>query len=74
MDDFILNIITSISYILPIVITGTSTYSLSYVVFKRKLKAIREAIDTLDDALEDDKLNREEFREILNKFKVIIYK
>lgn len=74
MDDFILNIITSISYILPIVITGTSTYSLCYVVFKRKLKAIREAIDTLDDALEDDKLNREEFREILNKFKVIIYK
>ncbi len=74
MDDFILNIITSVSYILPIVITGTSSYSLCYVIFKRKLKAIREAIDTLDNALEDDKLSREEIKEILNKFKAIIYK
>lgn len=74
MSDLVSIIITSISSLLPVVITSASTYSLCYMLFKRKLKAVREAIDTLDDALQDDKISEEEFREIWSKLKAIIYK
>ena len=36
---------------------------------KTKLTAIREFIDTLDDALKDDKVTEEEYRQLWEKFK-----
>jgi uncharacterized membrane protein len=68
----IISVISSILSLLPLVITSASTYSVCYILFKRKLKEVREAIDVLDDALQDDKISEEEFREIWNKFKAII--
>jgi len=40
--------------------------------FKAKLKAIREFIDELDDALYDDKISEEEYRKLWEKFKKIV--
>jgi uncharacterized membrane protein len=68
----IISVISSILSWLPLVITSVSTYSVCYILFKRKLKEVREAIDVLDDALQDDKISEEEFREIWSKFKAII--
>jgi len=68
----IISVISSILSWLPLVITSASTYSVCYILFKRKLKEVREAIDALDDALQDDKISEEEFRVIWNKFKAII--
>jgi uncharacterized membrane protein len=68
----IISVISSILSLLPLVITSVSTYSVCYILFKRKLKEVREAIDVLDDALQDDKISEEEFRVIWNKFKAII--
>lgn len=68
----IISVISSILSWLPLVITSASTYSVCYILFKRKLKEVREAIDVLDDALQDDKISEEEFREIWSKFKAII--
>jgi|GEM_PF-1204403 hypothetical protein len=70
----IISVISSILSLLPIVITSASTYSVCYILFKRKLKEVREAIDALDDALQDDKISEEEFKEIWSKFKAIVYK
>jgi hypothetical protein len=68
----IISVISSILSWLPLVIASASTYSVCYILFKRKLKEVREAIDALDDALQDDKISEEEFREIWDKFKAII--
>ena len=70
----IISVISSILSLLPIVITSASTYSVCYILFKRKLKEVREAIDALDDALQDDKISEEAFNEIWSKFKAIVYK
>ncbi len=72
--DIISSVISSILSLLPLVITSASTYSVCYILFKRKLKEVREAIDALDDALQDDKISEEEFRKIWSKFKAIIIK
>ena len=37
--------------------------------FKTKLAALRDFIDTLDDALKDDKVTEEEYRQLWEKFK-----
>jgi hypothetical protein len=55
------------------VITVVATFFLALSVFKRKLRAIREAIDTLDDALYDNKITEDEYRAIWEKFKKIVY-
>lgn len=43
-----------------------------YIRFKRKLKAFREFIDLLDDALYDDRITEEEYRALWDKFKRLI--
>ena len=40
--------------------------------FKTKLKAVREFVDTLDDALYDNSVSEEEYRALFEKFKKII--
>lgn len=41
--------------------------------FKRKIKALREFIVELDEAIKDDKVTEEEFRRIWQRFKDLIY-
>jgi uncharacterized ion transporter superfamily protein YfcC len=58
--------------IINTVITAVATFFLTWGVFKRKLHTIREAIDTLDDALYDNKITEDEFRAIWEKSKKIV--
>jgi hypothetical protein len=62
-----------IQQILTIAAGSAITYSTCYVIFKRKISAIRDALDTLDDALKDDRISEEEFNKLWQKFKMIIY-
>jgi hypothetical protein len=59
--------------ILNTALTAVATFFFAWGIFKRKLRTIREAIDTLDDALYDDKITEDEYRAIWEKFKKIIY-
>jgi len=68
-----MDLIGLIQQILPIVMGSAITYSTCYIIFKRKISAIRDALDTLDDALKDDKISEEEFNKLWQKFKMIIY-
>jgi oligoendopeptidase F len=43
-----------------------------WIRFKAKLTAVREFIDTLDDALKDDKVTEEEYRQLWEKFKKLV--
>ena len=45
-----------------------------YVVFKYRLRAIRKFIDSVDDALYDDKVSELEFRAIWANGKAVIAK
>jgi hypothetical protein len=66
--------IETISIIITAIISVLATFFTQYVLFKRKLHTIREFIDTLDDALKDDTVTEQEYRELWEKFKTIFSK
>ncbi|MEM4321094.1 MAG: hypothetical protein QW475_04565 [Candidatus Nitrosocaldus sp.] len=55
-----------------IISTAVAASFVYYIRFKRKLKAFREFIDLLDDALYDDRITEEEYRALWDKFKRLI--
>jgi hypothetical protein len=63
--------IETISIIITAIISILATFFTQYVLFKRKLRAVREFIDKLDDALYDDRITEEEYRTLWEKFKAI---
>ena len=57
------------------IITTFSGFSLkNWINVKTKISQIRILIDSLDDALHDDKVSSEEFTEIFSNFKETIKK
>lgn len=61
-----------ITYVIGIVIAAGGVALAKYVYFKRKLHVIRELIDELDNALYDDKITEEEYRQLWQRFKALI--
>ena len=61
-----------INAIVAIIIAAGGSSLATYIVFKHKLRAFRELIDELDDALYDNKVTEEEFRRLWEKFKALI--
>ena len=53
-------------------VIGLVSAKVYYRKFKKKLHEIRECIDAIDNALEDDKITKEEVKQIVNKCKEII--
>ncbi|MEM2101324.1 MAG: hypothetical protein QXS98_05265 [Candidatus Nitrosocaldus sp.] len=60
---------TLLTYISPIIGGVVGIYS--YYTFKRRLHTVRQFIDTLDDALYDDRISEEEFRSLWSRFKAM---
>jgi Na+/H+ antiporter NhaB len=66
--------IETISIVITAVVSVLATFFTQYALFKRKLRAVREFVDTLDDALQDDKVTEQEYRELWEKFKALFNK
>jgi cell shape-determining protein MreC len=66
--------IETISIVITAVVSVLATFFTTWGVFKRKLHTVREFVDTLDDALQDDKVTEQEYRELWEKFKAIFNK
>jgi cell shape-determining protein MreC len=66
--------IETISIVITAVVSVLATFFTQYALFKRKLHTIREFVDTLDDALQDDKVTEQEYRELWEKFKALFNK
>ncbi|MFN4337389.1 MAG: hypothetical protein ACK4FV_07460 [Candidatus Nitrosocaldus sp.] len=64
-------LLSSLTYILP-TLAGGVIGIYSYYAFKKRLHAVRQFLDALDDALYDDKISEEEFRTLWSKFKQMI--
>jgi hypothetical protein len=60
---------TLLTYISPIIGGVVGIYS--YYAFKRRLHVVRQFIDTLDDALYDDRISEDEFRSLWSRFKAM---
>ncbi len=48
--------------IIALIIFLAGSYGSYYLVFKKKLSEFRACIESVDDALKDDKVSEEEFR------------
>jgi hypothetical protein len=62
----------TISLVITAIISILATFFTQYILFKRKLRAVREFIDKLDDALYDDRITEDEYKELWEKFKAIL--
>jgi hypothetical protein len=61
--------------VVGVIVTAAVTLLASWrywIRFKTKLTAIREFIDTLDDALKDDKVTNSEYEELWERFKKLV--
>ena len=54
------------------VVGGITASAVAWAKFKTKFSEIRKFIDTLDDALYDNKVTEKEYQEIWESFKAII--
>lgn len=61
--------ISTIASLLLTFILGLGGYR---IIAKRKIKEIRKLIESVDNALYDDKISEDEFRDIFRRFKVLI--
>lgn len=67
---------TNLDFLFPIagiissVILGA--FSLKWIVAKRKISLIRKLIVRVDDALQDDKISEQEFRDIFSDFMELV--
>lgn len=66
-----MEIVEIIKIAIPIAIGFGGAY---YLIFKKKLNALREFIDHLDDAVTDDKVTEEEFQKLWSSFKHLVGK
>lgn len=62
------------AYITGILVTaGATLLTVRYTRLKSKIKDIRAAVDSVDNALTDDKVTEEEFREIYAGFRNVLF-
>jgi hypothetical protein len=62
------------AYIAGILVTaGATLVTVRYTRLKSKIKDIRAAVDAVDNALTDDKVTEEEFREIYAGFRNVLF-
>ena len=54
------------------VVGGITASAVAWAKFKTKFSEIRKFIDTLDDALYDNKVTENEYRELWESFKAVI--
>ncbi len=64
-------LLSTLTYMLPI-LAGGGVGIYSYHVFKKRLHAVRQFLDVLDDALYDYRISEGEFRALWSKFKQMI--
>ncbi|MCS6768304.1 MAG: hypothetical protein RMJ59_02090 [Candidatus Nitrosocaldus sp.] len=62
----------ALAYMMFPLLTLIGMGAYAYYSFKRRLRAIRRFIDTLDDALYDDRISEDEFRALWSKFKAVV--
>lgn len=63
----------TISIIVSAVVTIAAVLlGIRWQLAKNKLSEIRKLIDAVDDALNDDRVNEEEFREIFQKLMAVV--
>jgi hypothetical protein len=62
------------AYIAGILVTaGAALVTVRYTRLKSKIKDVRAAVDAVDNALTDDKVTEEEFREIYAGFRNVLF-
>lgn len=62
------------AYIAGILVTaGATLVTVRYTRLKSKVKDIRAAVDAVDNALTDDKVTEDEFREIYAGFRNVLF-
>ncbi len=61
-----------LTFAVPVITTAGSALIARYYLFKHKVGELRVAVDALDDALADDNVTEDEFRDVYAKFSILL--
>lgn len=64
-------IATVITFVIGLIV-GNAVYKVKYMLIKSKIRALRQLIDAIDNALADDKVTKEEVKEIVDRCKGLL--